>query len=148
MADPKKERIYQIINLMAVLVVGVVIGIIIVQIYRGRPEEDVLDKVIASPADPTATRPLTTDTIQVTPKATPPAEPLPPVKLSQRSKVLATEFRCPCGCGHVLLECNCAKVPGQRDAKALLQALVDQEKPSDEIRRAMKDRFGDNVIIQ
>jgi cytochrome c-type biogenesis protein CcmH/NrfF len=73
---------------------------------------------------------------------------LPPVKLSQRSKVLATEFRCPCGCGHVLLECNCAKVPGQRDAKALLQALVDQEKPSDEIRRAMKDRFGDNVIIQ
>jgi cytochrome c-type biogenesis protein CcmH/NrfF len=148
MADPKKERVYQIINLTAVLVVGVVIGIIVVQIYRGRQEEDVLDEVIASPADPAATRQLTANTIQVTPGATPPAEPLPPVKLSQRSKVLATEFRCPCGCGHVLTECNCTKVPGQRAGKMLLQALVDQEKPSDEIRRAMKERFGDEVIIQ
>ncbi len=148
MADPKKERIYQIINLMAVLVVGVVIGIIVVQVYRGRPEEEVLDEVITSPAGPAAMQPLTTDAIQVTPKATPPVEPLPPVELSQRSKVLATEFRCPCGCGHVLIECNCAMVPGQRDAKALLQALVDQEKPSDEIRRALKERFGDEVIIQ
>ncbi|UCF80014.1 MAG: cytochrome c-type biogenesis protein CcmH [Acidobacteriota bacterium] len=140
---------YQIINLVAVLVVGIVIGIIVVQKYHGQPEEEVLDEVITSPADPTATQPLTTDsTIQVTPKVTPPAEPLPPVKLSQRSKVLATEFRCPCRCGHMLIECNCAKVPGQRDAKALLQALVDQEKPSDEIRRAMSERFGDDIIIQ
>lgn len=150
MADPKKERVYQIINLVAVLVVGVVIGIIVVQMYRGSPEEEVLDEVITSPTDPTTTQPLTTDPtatqpITVTPKQ---AESLPPVELSQRSKVLATEFRCPCGCGHVLIECTCSMVPGQRDAKALLQALVDQEKPSDEIRRAMKERFGDEVIIQ
>jgi cytochrome c-type biogenesis protein CcmH/NrfF len=148
MANPKKERVYQIINLVAVLVVGLVIGIIVVQMYHGRQEEEVLDEVITSPADPATTQPLTDGTTQVAPKATPPAEPLPPVKLSQRAKVLATEFRCPCRCGHVLTECNCANVPGQRDAKALLQALVDQQKPSDEIRRAMKDRFGDEVYIQ
>ncbi len=148
MADPKKERVYQAINLAAVLVVGVVIGIIVVQIYRGRPEENVMDEVTAPLTGPAVTQPLTSDAIQVTPETTPPAEPLPPVELSQRSKVLATEFRCPCKCNMVLFDCNCTCVNGQRDAKTLLQALVDQEKSSEEIRDVMKERFGEEVVIQ
>jgi cytochrome c-type biogenesis protein CcmH/NrfF len=149
MADPKKERTFQIINILAVLTASVLLGVVAMQAYMGRTAKDA-----AAPAQ--APSPSTTQAVP--PQASKPVfeqditVPLPqaPVELSQRAKILATEFYCLCkdNCNMVLLDCQCLDNPGQREMKQFLQALVDQEKKSEEIREAMVAKYGPSVKIQ
>ena len=160
MSDPKKERMFQIINIVAVLAASVLVGAVLIQMYRGKaatgaaktaetannnvPSPLPLDPAAQPPADPSKP-PAPGFTQNITMTVPPPA-----VELSQRAKVLATEFYCLCrhNCGIILGTCTCQENPGQREQKAFLQALVAQEKSSDEIRAAMVAKYGEAVKVK
>lgn len=136
------KKVYQAINLAAILIAGVVLGIVAVEMYQSRQAE-------AEPLIETGGSPVTPQA-PVSPSDTPPAPSItaPPVtsaasiQLSHRGKVIAAEFLCPCGCGDSAAICVCEKRPGATDIKGLIQGMVDQGKPSDDIRQAIVDRFG------
>ena len=145
MSDAKKGRMFQVINLVAILAAGVLIGVIIMQIWRAKTQEPA---VLAPFRAETATAPISSEfPVQITGDETKISETtLSEIQLSHRAKVIASGFKCPCGCGHFAYECNCLKSPGSRDIKHLIQSLVDQGKDSEEIKKAVISRFGENVI--
>jgi hypothetical protein len=68
------------------------------------------------------------------------------VALSPQASLLAERFRCVCGCGDILGQCTCTKVPGSRDMKQYLQQMVDEGKSPAEIESGMVARYGPGVI--
>ncbi len=68
------------------------------------------------------------------------------IVLSPQASLLAERFQCVCGCGMILGECTCSKIPGSRDMKQYLQQLVDEAKSPSDIESAMIARYGTGVI--
>jgi cytochrome c-type biogenesis protein CcmH/NrfF len=152
MSNEKKDRVFQIINLVAVLGAGALLGVIIVQMAnRKSSDAQTVEAREVQRVEPLFTAQQTQANPQDPGVQSNPAATESPVaaqvNLSQRARVLATEFRCPCGCAMVLADCTCSKTPGQRDTKAYLQALVDQNKSSEDIHEAMRQRFGDDILL-